>query len=153
MSLQMHSPTFKPIFTNFVIFIYRSSFCFTLAPLSLNHFCTVNAAHILPKALCNKSRKPRDVAYSQVHTADFHRCDMRFLFSPVAAHSRLLSLLEAMSEALLREAFLCGCMRVIFQVFYWLSKVTWSTIFDVKHRTQQIFVFSLLQSKTNIKHA
>ena len=43
---------------------------------------------------------------SQAHTADFYRCDRRFLFFPVAAHSRLLSLLETISEVLLRETFL-----------------------------------------------
>ena len=52
---------------------------------------------------------------------------MRFLFFPVAAHSRHLSLLETISEALLRETFLWGCMGVIFQanslLFYWLSKL------------------------------
>ena len=51
---------------------------------------------------------------------------MRFLFFPVAANSRLLSLLETISEALLRETFLWGCVGVIIQanslLFYWLSK-------------------------------
>ena len=51
-------------------------------------------------------------------------CD--FCFFPVAAHSRLLSLLETISEALLRETFLWGCAGVILQanslLFYWLSK-------------------------------
>ena len=63
---------------------------------------------------------------SQAHTAEFYRCDMRFLFFPVAAHSRLLSLVKTISEALLRETFLWGCVGVIFQAnslfFYWLSK-------------------------------
>ena len=40
--------------------------------------------------------------------------------------SRFLLLIEAISEALLREIFLCGCVGVIFQVnsllLYWLSK-------------------------------
>ena len=61
---------------------------------------------------------------SQVHTADFYRCDMRFFFT-VAAHSRLLSLLETISEALLREIFFWGCVGGILQanslLFYWLS--------------------------------
>ena len=43
-----------------------------------------------------------------------------------SAQSRLLSLLETISEALLHEAFLWGCVRVIFQanslLFYWRSK-------------------------------
>ena len=51
---------------------------------------------------------------------------MRFLFFPVAANSRLLSLLETISEALLRETFLWGCVGVTFQanslLLYWLSK-------------------------------
>ena len=63
---------------------------------------------------------------SQAHTADFYRCDMQLLFFPVAAHSILLSLLETISEALLRETFLWGCVGVIFQAnsqfFFWLSK-------------------------------
>ena len=61
----------------------------------------------------------------QAHTADFYCCDMRFLLFPVAPHSRLLSLPETISGALLRETFLCGCVRVIFQanylLFHWLS--------------------------------
>ena len=51
---------------------------------------------------------------------------MRYLFFPVAANSRRLSLLETISEALLRKTFLWGCIGVIFQanslLFYWLSK-------------------------------
>ena len=48
-----------------------------------------------------------------------------FVF-PVAAQSRRLSLLETISEALLRETILWGCVGVIFQanslLFFWLSK-------------------------------
>ena len=51
-----------------------------------------------------------DIFLDSAHTADFYCCEMRFLFSPVAAHSRLLSLLETISEALLRETFLWGCV-------------------------------------------
>ena len=52
---------------------------------------------------------------SQARTADFYRRDMRlrFLFFPVTVHSRLLSLLGTISEALLRETFLWGCVGVI----------------------------------------
>ena len=63
---------------------------------------------------------------SQAHAADFYCCDIRFLFFPVAAHSRLLSLLKTISEVLLRETLLQGCVGIIFQAnslfFYWLSK-------------------------------
>ena len=61
-----------------------------------------------------------------MHTADFYPCDMLFLLFPVPAPSRLLSLLETIFEALLRETLLWGCVGVIFQasslLFYWLSK-------------------------------
>ena len=50
-------------------------------------------------------------------------CDFVF---PVATHSRLSSLLETISEVLLCETFLWGCVGVIFQAnslfFYWHSK-------------------------------
>ena len=65
------------------------------------------------------------------------------LFFPVAAHSGLLSLLETISEALLRETFLWGCVGVILQanslLFYWLSKSRGPQFLALRHA---IFVFS-----------
>ena len=64
--------------------------------------------------------------WSGIKTTISHKHYSTSVISKITLHCRLLSLLETISEALLRETFFWGCVRFIFQanalLFYRLSK-------------------------------